>query len=130
MTRSLKNNVVVKILWKSPALTHDSMMFPKGSPLLPFFNHAYGKLRQSGALYRINEKWIDRSIPIKCDSDPLEPISVYKVASLLALLLFGLISAVITFGFELIYNARKLKDGYQSQLSTNFSKKHLRNMSI
>ena len=95
--------MIGKVLWKSPALTHNTMMFPKGSPLLPFFNHAYTKLRQSGALYRINEKWDDKSIPIKCELDPLEPISLYKIVSVFALLVFGLTCATIALGFEMIY---------------------------
>ena len=130
MTRSLKISMIVKVLWKSPTLIHNSMMFPKGSPLLPFFNHAYTKLRQSGALYRINKKWEDKSTPIKCESDPLEPISFYKIVSVLALLIFGLTCAAITLGFELIYHKRKLKRSNLSYLSTTPSKKHFRNMSI
>ena len=44
-----------------------------------------------------------KSIPTKCESDPLEPISFYKIVSVFALLLFGLTCATITLGFEFFY---------------------------
>ena len=69
------------------------MVFPKGSPLLPFFNNAYNKLHQTGALSRIKGKWTDNKL--KCNSNPLKPITFYKIGSLVALLIFG-------FGFALV----------------------------
>ena len=77
------------------------MMLQKRSPLLPFFNHAYNKLRQSGTLYRINEKWKDMGNS-KCESDPLEPISIQKIASSLVLLLLGFIFAPAILAIEMM----------------------------
>ena len=88
----------MKIVWTSQALNHNSMMVQKHSPLLPFLNHAYHKMRQSGALHRINEKWADKS-NVKFESDPLEPISLQKIVSSLVLLLFGFIFATAVLAF-------------------------------
>ena len=85
------------------------MVLPKGSPLLPFFNHAYNKLRQTGALYRIKQKWKDKNVSVKCNSDPLEPISFYKIVSVVALLIFGLGCAIFILIFEIIWKASKLE---------------------
>ena len=68
-------------------------MFPKGSPLFPFFNNAYNILRQTGALTRIKEKWTDNKL--KCNSNPLKPITFYKIGSLVALLIFGVGCAIV-----------------------------------
>ena len=87
-------------------LSHDSMAFPKGSPLLPFFNNAYNKLRQTGALQRIKEKWSNKSIPVKCESDPLEPISFHKIVFVIALLFFGCSCATTILVFEIVYKAK------------------------
>ena len=98
----------VKKLWKSPALAHTTMAFQKQSPLLPFFNYAYSKLRQSGTMYRINQKWSDKSIA-KCESDPLEPISFHKIVSLVALLLCGIFCSMLILIFEIIYEKESRK---------------------
>ena len=37
----------LKFVWKSPEKAISSFAFPKGSPLLPFFKHAYSKIGQS-----------------------------------------------------------------------------------
>ena len=68
-------------------------MFPKGSPLFPFFNNAYNILRQTGALTRIKEKWTDNKL--KCNSNPLKPITFYKIGSLVAFLIIGLGFAIV-----------------------------------
>ena len=85
------------------------MVLPKGSPLLPFFNHAYNKLRQTGALYRIKQKWKDKNVSVKCKSDPLEPISFHKIVSVVVLLIFGLGSAIIILVFEMIWKTANSK---------------------
>ena len=77
------------------------MYFQKKSPILPFFNHAYNKLRQSGALWRINQNWADKSIG-KCETDPLEPISFNKIVSLVALLLLGICSSLVILLLEIL----------------------------
>ena len=103
---SKRYTLAVKILWKSPALSHTSMAFQKQSPLLPFFNYAYTKLRQSGTLYRINRKWSDKSI-VKCESDPLEQISFYKIVSLITLLMLGILCSTVILAFERFKKSRK-----------------------
>ena len=87
------------------------MILPKGSPLLPFFNHALNKLRQSGTLHRIKEKWMNKDIPLKCQSNPLKPISFYQIISVVVLLLFGFATAVIIFVFELLFKSKDSKFG-------------------
>ena len=87
------------------------MVLPKGSPLLPFFNHALNKLRQSGTLHRIKEKWMNKDIPLKCESNPLEPISFYKIISVVVLLLFGFATATIIFVFEFLFKSEDTKFG-------------------
>ena len=81
----------------SPGKSHASFAFPKGSPLLPFFRHAYNKIRQTGALHRHSKKWRTEDQPTGCDSKNLvTPISFNKIISLLALVLLGISLASIT----------------------------------
>ena len=100
--------MAVRILWKAQDLSHNTMLFQKKSPILPFFNHAYTKLRQSGALWRINQNWADKSIG-KCQTDPLEPISFNKIVSLIALLLLGICSSFAIHVFEILIKKRLKK---------------------
>ena len=79
------------------------MALLKGSPLLPFFNHAYNKLRQNGAMARIKAKW-DNSL--KCEANSLEPISITKMGSLLLMNLIGMGLAFITFILEILYKTK------------------------
>ena len=83
------------------------MALPKGLPLLPFFNHAYNKLRQNGALPRIKAKWEDNSL--KCEANSLEPISIEKMGSLLVMLLSGMVLASIILVLEKIRKKQGLK---------------------
>ena len=85
------------------------MLFPKGSSLLPFFNHAYNKIRQTGALQRIKEKWLNKDKLLNCKSDPMEPISLFKIIFAFAFLCFGFSCAVITLGFENIFGMKESK---------------------
>ena len=85
------------------------MLFPKGSPLLPFFNNAYNKLRQTGTLQRIKEKWLNKDKLVKCKSNPLDRISFYKIVSKFALLCFGASCAVTIFGLEIIHKLKNSK---------------------
>ena len=75
----------------------------KGSPLLPFFNYAYNKLRQNGAMARIKAKW-DNSL--KCEANSLEPISITKMGSLLLMMLIAMGLAFITFILEILYKTK------------------------
>ena len=76
------------------------MALTKGSPLLPFFNHAYNKLRQNGALARFKAKWEDKDIPLKCEANSLEPISIEKMGLLLFMMLSGIVLASFIFILE------------------------------
>ena len=65
----------LKILWKSQIVTHESIVLPKGSPLLPFFNHAYHKIKQNGALQKIKNKWAKIGSQSSI-CQPMQPIEV------------------------------------------------------
>ena len=101
----------LKVAWKSSEKIQNSFAFPKNSPLVPFFKYAYGKIKQSGALYRINEKWKQTGNPSNCDSkDSMSPISFNKIVSLIGLLVCGIILSIITMVVENIYR-RWMEDG-------------------
>ena len=78
----------------------------KGSPLLPFFNHAYNKLRQNGALTRLKAKWEDKDNSLKCEANSLEPISIARMGSLFLMMLSGMGLAFITFILEIFYRTK------------------------
>ena len=71
---------------------------------MPFFRHAYNKIRQTGALHRHSKKWRTKDQSIGCDSiNVLTPISFNKIVSLVAVLLLGIFLALITLVFEKMY---------------------------
>ena len=78
----------------------------QGSPLLPFFNYAYNKLRQNGALTRLKAKWEDKDNSLKCEANSMEPISIAKMGSLLLMMLSGMGLAFITFILEIFYKTK------------------------
>ena len=78
----------------------------KGSPLLPFFNHAYNRIRQNGALARIKAKWEDKDNSLKCEANSLEPISIEKMGSLLLMMLSGIVLALFIFILESFYKTK------------------------
>ena len=84
-------------MYKNKPKVYILLALPKGSPLLPFFNHAYNKLRQNGALPRIKAQWEDKDNSLKCEANSLEPISIEKMGSLLVMLLssIGLASIIL-----------------------------------
>ena len=90
---------------KSPGLKCP-VIFQKGSPLVPFFKYAYGKLRQTGTLARINQKWKKKEISGNCGSNQLRPISFNKIASVIVLLLLGMCIAFLITGIEIFYKKR------------------------
>ena len=68
---------------------------------MPFFRHAYTKIRQTGAFHRHSKKWRTEDQSIGCDStNALTPISFNKIVSLVAVLLLGIFLALITLVFE------------------------------
>ena len=97
----------IKTLWKSLEKDHASMAFKKGSPLVPFFKHAYNKLRQTGTLFRIQEKWRQTRRSGKCDANnSLRPISLKKIISIIVLLLLGISVAFLVGVVEFSYSSR------------------------
>ena len=96
----------LKVLWKSPEKRHQSFGLPKGSPMVPFFKHAYNKLRQTGTLYRIQEKWRQTKRIGKCGANSLRPISLKKIISIIVLLLMGISIAFLVCVVEFFYMRR------------------------
>ena len=94
---------------KSKPKIYIPLALPKGSPLLPFFNHAYNKLRQNGAMARIKAKWEDKDNSLKCEANSLEPISIEKMGSLLVMLLSGMGLASIILILEKVCKTQGLK---------------------
>ena len=91
----------LKYVWISPEKSLYSYAFPKASPLLPFFKHAYSKIRQSGALQRVNRKWMKNTKSLNCDSGiSMEPITLNKIGSLIALVIMGLLFATVALIIE------------------------------
>ena len=91
----------IKILWESPSKDRSSIAFPKGSPLVPFFKNTYSQIRQTGVLLRLKEKWQKKVSHGSCELiDSLEPISINKIISLIALLSFGIFLATIILAIE------------------------------
>ena len=86
----------IKVLWQSSQPSQQSFGFPKNSPLLPFFKYAYKKLRQTGTLKRISEKWRDKTKSSKCGKNNMTPLTFKKLAALYVLLLIGTFLAAIT----------------------------------
>ena len=82
------------------------VIFQKGSPLVPFFKHAYGKLRQTGTLARIKQKWEKKGISGNCGSNQLRPISFNKIASVIVLLLLGMCIAFLISVIEIFCKRR------------------------
>ena len=82
------------------------MALHKASPLLPFFNYAYNKLRQNGALTRMKAKWEDKDNSLKCEANSVEPISIEKMGSLLLMMLSGMGVASIIFISEMFTKPR------------------------
>ena len=94
-------------MFLSSGKLHSSFAFPKGSPLLPFFKHAYNKIRQTGTLHRHSKKWRTQDESIGCDSkNELTSISFNKIVSLIALLLLGIFLALVTIMFEKMYSKK------------------------
>ena len=91
----------LKFVWISPEKYLASYAFPKDSPLFPFFKYAYKKIRQSGVLQRINRKWMKNGESLNCDSNnSLEPITLKKVGSLIAVLIMGVLFAIVALIIE------------------------------
>ena len=96
----------IKTMWKSLYKDPASMAFQKGSPMVPFFKHAYNKLRQTGTLYRIQEKWRQTKRIGKCGANSLRPISLKKIISIIVLLLMGISIAFLVCVVEFFYMRR------------------------
>ena len=91
----------LKYVWKSPEKSFYAYAFPKASPLLPFFKYAYSKIRQSGALHRVNRKWMKNAKSMNCDSNnSMEPITLNRIGSLIALVMIGVLFAIVALFIE------------------------------
>ena len=92
----------LKYVWISPEKSIYTYAFPKASPLLPFFKYAYSKIKQSGALQRVNRKWMKNTKSLNCDSDiSMKPITLNRIGSLIALVIMGLLFAIVALIIEL-----------------------------
>ena len=95
----------LKYVWISPEKTLYTYAFPKDSPILPFFKHAYSKIRQSGALQRVNRKWMKKVQPRNCgSSNSIEGITLNRVGSLIVLIIIGLLFAILAVLIELCHD--------------------------
>ena len=74
--------------------------------MVPFFKYAYGKLRQTGTLARITQKWEKKETSGNCGPNQLRPISFNKIASVIVLLLMGMCIAFLISVIELFYKRR------------------------
>ena len=91
----------LKYVWISPEKSLYAYAFPKASPLLPFFKYAYSKIRPSGALQRVKRKWMKNAYSLNCDSDnSMEPITLNKIGSLIALVIMGVLFAIVALTIE------------------------------
>jgi hypothetical protein len=97
----------LKYVWISPEKSLHAYAFPKSSPLLPFFKYAYSKIRQSGALQRINRKWMKNAKSLNCDSNnSMEPITLNRIGLLIALIIMGVLFAVVALIIEVYKDQR------------------------
>ena len=95
MEHNSPNECALKILWKSPTRHLASFAFPKMSPLLPFFNHAYKKLWETGTWWRLKKNWKEPN-ERKCNlKSHFHPISVQKIVSLLVMLLLAIAVSIL-----------------------------------
>ena len=92
----------VKIAWKSKGGFLETFAFPKNSSILPFFKKAYIKMRETGTWSQINLHWRLKKA-IDCKSADFEPVSIYQNASLIVLLIGGIIFAAFSIIFEIIF---------------------------
>ena len=71
--------------------------------MVPFFNHAYKKIRETGSWLRMKERWADAENTGQCDQvTDYHPISIYKIISLLILLLLGIGTSVFILNLKIL----------------------------
>ena len=108
--RYLTEPCALKELWRSTSKSLESIVFPKGSPLVPFFKNTYNKIRQTGTLFRLKEKWKQMGKSSKsCNANILKPISFNKIVSLILVLFFGICSALFIISLEITLKSRQGK---------------------
>ena len=91
----------LKYVWISPEKSLYSYAFPKASPIFPFFKYAYSKIRQTGGLQRVNRKWRKNAKSLNCNSgNSMEPITLNKIGSLIALVIMGVLFAIVALTIE------------------------------
>ena len=101
-----RNPCLIKLLWKSQGSFYESYGFPKNSPLFPFFNHAYKKIRESGAYQKKQSKWAVSDTK-NCKSVTISSVPMKKVISLFGLLLCGVVFSSLILVFECCIGGRK-----------------------
>ena len=62
--RYISDPCTLRLMWTSNAKSYGSFAFQKSSPYLPFFNHAYRKMRENGEFSRINNLWNKKKFTI------------------------------------------------------------------
>ena len=108
MSYHAKDNCLLRFLWKSPRKTLESFAFPKKSPLLPFFNHVTKKIRENGYWSRLKQKW-QTDTKICQIQEENRPISISKIVSVIALLIFAMILSVALLVCELFSKCSTVK---------------------
>ena len=93
-----------------PGSFYESYGFPKRSPLLPFFNHAYKKIRESG-VYQLKKINWNLGPPKSCKSVTMSSFPMKKVISLFAFLCCGFALSGLIFAFEFCIGRKKQPDG-------------------
>ena len=78
---------------------------------MPFFKNIYSKMRQSGALYRLRQKWKQVGKSSKhCNVNGLRPISFKKIVSLIIVMVMGVCLALfIIIGEKIAFKIKMIQ---------------------
>ena len=92
----------LKVAWKEHQPTLYSYLFPKNSPLHPFFNYHLKIYRESGVLFKLERKWNILDQKSKCGkgAGDVTKISFSKVVLLFLLLAIGMLIAIVIWLLE------------------------------
>ena len=103
--RHISDPCTLRLMWTSNAKSYGSFAFQKSSPYLPFFNHAYRKMRENGEFSRINNLWSKKKL-YNCEVKETESISIQIIGSILIFLLFSIAFSLLILVIELIFYNR------------------------
>jgi hypothetical protein len=99
---------VLKVLWKSPSKSLESIVFQRGSPLTPFFKNASSKIRPTGTFYRLQQKWKQIGKSSKsCNANILRPNSFNQIVLLITILFIGICLMLFIISFEIAIKSRQ-----------------------